>query len=104
MQNSWFETKLNDERDNFNFNIIRMVNKLNSVSHEMFYSAMSAEISQTYKATIKFEAFVKFTKIFIGRIRKEGGLVNHVKKPLLKLLKYFKQAIINLYFLTYIQL
>ena len=50
----------------------------------MFSSAMSAEILRICKAATKFQD-IKPTKILIGRIIKQGGLINHMKKALLKL-------------------
>ena len=41
---SRFQTKLYNKRDNFDFNIIKMPYKSSNIQHEIFYSAMSAEI------------------------------------------------------------
>ena len=51
----------------------------------MFYSAMSAEILRICKRTTKFQDFIKSSEILIGRIMKQKGLINHMKKALLKL-------------------
>ena len=51
----------------------------------MFYSAMSAEIRRICNARSKFQDLIKSSKILIGRIMKQGGLVNSMKKALLKL-------------------
>ena len=78
VQNSRFHTKLFDKQKNFDFNIISMSHKSSSTRHEMFYSAMSAEILPIRKRN-------KFAKTLIGRIIKQWGLKNHMKKTLLKL-------------------
>ena len=36
-------------------------------------------------ATTKFQNFIKSAKISIGKIIKQGGLINNMKKALLKL-------------------
>ena len=41
---SIFQTKLCNKRDNFDFIIIRMPYKSRNIQHDIFYSAMSAEI------------------------------------------------------------
>ena len=64
-----------------------MPHKSSNIPYKMFYSAvfMSAEILQIYKATTKFQHFIKSAKFLIGRITKKGSLINHMKKALLKL-------------------
>ena len=46
----------------------------------MFYTANYGEILQICKVTTKFQDFIKSAKIIIGRIMKEGGLVNCMQK------------------------
>ena len=46
----------------------------------MFYSSISTEILETCKAITKFQDFMRSTKVLIGRIIKQGGLINHRKK------------------------
>ena len=76
-----------------------------SIPHKMFYSAVFAEILQICKATTKFQDFIKSAKVLIGRIMKQGGLINHVKKALLILFSSHKECFskfgkINYYFLN----
>ena len=55
---------------------------------------MSAEVLWVCKTTTKFQGFIKSAKIFIGKIIKQGGLINHMKKALLKLLKSHEECFI----------
>ena len=66
-----------------------MPSKSSSIPHKMFYLAMSAEIHRICKATTKFQGFIKSAKILIGRIKKQGGLINYMKKAPLNLFKIF---------------
>ena len=60
--------------------------KSSRTPYKVFYSAMSSEIFQMCKGTTKFQDIIKSAKIFlIGRIIKQGDLINHMKKVLLKL-------------------
>ena len=52
---------------------------------------MSAEIRQICKATTKFQDFSKT----VGGIRKQGGLINHMKKTLLKLFNSHEECFIE---------
>ena len=56
---------------------------------------MSAEILRFSKAITKFQDFIKFTKILIGRITKQGDPINHMKKALLKLFNSHKECFIE---------
>lgn len=60
--------------------------KSSNIPRKTFYSVMSAKILPIYKAIIKFQGFIKSAIILIERTRKQSGLVNHMKKALLKLL------------------
>ena len=44
IKSSRFFAKFYDERDKFNFNVIRIPHKTNDLPRKMFYLAMSAEI------------------------------------------------------------
>ena len=92
---SKFKTKLYDKRDNFNFNIIRMPYKSSNIAQKMFYSAMSAEILRICKATTSFKDFLESTKILITRIKKQGGLLNHMTNAISKLLNNHKESFIK---------
>ena len=48
-----------------------------NIPHEMFYSVMSTEILRIRESKTKFQEFTKSAKILIGRIIKQGGLINH---------------------------
>ena len=78
-KNSRFLAKFYDERDKFNFNVIRIPYKTNNILRKMFYLAMSAEILWISKTTTKFQDFIKSAKILIGRIIKQEGLLKHMK-------------------------
>ena len=80
-----FQIKRYNKEDSFNFNIIRMPYKSNNISHKIFYVVMSTKILRICKTTSKFQDFTKSTEILIGRIIKQTGLINHMKKALLKL-------------------
>ena len=69
--------------------------KSSNIPRKMFYSAMSAEILQICTATAKFEDFKKCAKILVGRIIKQGGLINHMSKALLKLFNSHKECFIK---------
>ena len=58
-------------------------------------SAMLVETLRICKATTKFQEFLKFAKILIGRIIKQTGLINHVKKTFLKLLNSHEECFIK---------
>ena len=92
---SKFKTKLYDKRDNFDFNIIRMPYKSSNIPQKMFYSAMSAEILRICKATTSFKDFLESTKILITRIKKQGGLLNHMTNAISKLLNNHKESFIK---------
>ena len=51
--------------------------------------------SEYAKATTKFQDFIKSAKILIGRVIKQGGLINHMKKALLKLVDSQKECFIK---------
>ena len=80
-----FQIKRYNKKDSFNFNIIRMPYKSSNISHKIFYVIMSAKILQICKTTSKFQDFTKSTEILIERIIKQTGLINHMKKALLRL-------------------
>ena len=84
-----------DKRDSFNFNIIRTLYKSNNILNKLFYSARSAGILRICKATVKFQYFIKFSKILIGRIIKQGVLINDMKKVLLKLFNSHEEYFIK---------
>ena len=69
--------------------------KSSSIPHKIFYSEISAEILPICKGATKFQDFIKFAKMVIGRIIKQGGQVNHIKKALLKLLNSHKDCFIQ---------
>ena len=95
ISNSKFITKLYDKRDNFSFNIIRMPYKSSNIPKKMFYSAMSAEILRICKATTNFKDFLESTNILITRIKKQGGLINHMKNAISKLLNSHKECFLK---------
>ena len=71
-------------KQNFTINetipiLIWILFKSYNISHKMFHSAMSAEILRIYKTTTKFQDFIKFAKILLGKIIKQGGLINYMK-------------------------
>ena len=70
INNSKFITKLYDKRDNFDFNIIRMLHQSSNIPKKMFYSAMSAEILRICNATTSFQDFLRSSKILITRTKK----------------------------------
>ena len=61
----------------------------------MFYLEMFAEILRIYRATVKFQDFIKSAKTSIGRIIKQGGLINHMRVALLKLFNSHKESFIK---------
>ena len=65
------------------------------IQHKMFYSVMTAEMLQIYKATSKFQNFLKSARILIKRIIKQGGLINHMKNGQLKPFHNHKKCIIK---------
>ena len=69
-----------------------MPHKSSSIPRKMFYWVMSAEIPQICKTTTKFQGF---SKILVGGIRKQGGLINHMKKTLLKLFNSHEECFIK---------
>ena len=72
-----------------------MLYKSSNILHKMFYSAMSAEILQICKATNKVRDSIRSAKILIGRIIKQRGLINYMKKTLLKLLSSHEECFIK---------
>ena len=58
----------------------------------MFYSAMSAEILRICNATTSFQDFLKSSKILITRIKKQGGVINHMKNTISNLLNSHKEC------------
>ena len=69
--------------------------KSSNFPDKMFYPAMSAEILRIGKVTTKSQDFIKSTKIIIGRITKQWGLINFMKKALLKLFNSHKNVSLN---------
>ena len=69
--------------------------KSQNIPHKMFYSAKSVQILRICEATNKFKGFTKSAKILIGRIIKQVGLINHMKKVLLKLFNSHKECLIR---------
>ena len=61
----------------------------------MFYSTVSAEIPRICKGVTKFQDFTKSAKMLVGRIIEQGGLINHMKKALLKLFNGHKECFIK---------
>ena len=61
----------------------------------MFSSAISTEILQIWKTITKFEDFIKSSKTLLGRITKQQGLINHMKRALLKLYNSQKECFIK---------
>ena len=59
--------------------------KSSNIPKKMFYSAMSAEILRICKARTSFKDFLESTNILIARIKKQGGLINHMKNAISKL-------------------
>lgn len=84
--------------------------KSSNIPRKTFYSVMSAEILPIYKAIIKFQGFIKSAIILIERTRKQSGLVNHMKKALLKLLidtrnvSFFSEKLMIILKKTYISI
>ena len=68
---------------------------ISNFPRKMFYSAMSAEILRVCKALTKFHDFMKSAKILIDKIIKQGGLISHTKKALLKLFIVMKNVSLN---------
>ena len=62
-----------------------MPSKSINIPNKIFYSAVSKGIPRICKATTTFQDFIKSAKILVGRIRKQRGLINHMKKVPLKL-------------------
>lgn len=71
-----------------------MPSKSSNIPKKLFYLAVSVEILRIYKATTKFQHFLKSAEILIGRIRKQKGLMNHTKTVSLK--PFTKNGLLNM--------
>ena len=58
--------------------------KSTHIQRKIICVAMCVEKLQIWKVATKFQDFIKSAKILIGRIIKQGALINLLKKVLLK--------------------
>lgn len=56
---------------------------------------MFVELLRICRATSKFQVFIKSATVSIERIVKQEGLINHLKKTLLKLFNGHKKCLIT---------
>ena len=75
IHNSRLQTKLYDKRDNFNFDIFKMPYR--SIFHiRCFAQQCLLKYFEYGRQKNKFPEFIKSANILIGRIKKQGGLMN----------------------------
>ena len=75
-----FSTELYDQRDGFNFPIVRLQYKCSNILSKMFYSTISQEISRIGKATSFYNDFLSSIHTLISPKKKQGPEINHIIK------------------------
>ena len=77
INNSKFDSKLFDKRDDFNFDIVRMPYRNSNIPTKMFYTVASAEILRICKTSSLYESFINTAHHLVKRVVNQGG--NKVK-------------------------
>ena len=68
INNSKFDSKLFDKRDDFNFDIVRMPYRNSNIPDKMFYTAASAEILRICKTSSLYKSFTETAQHLIKRV------------------------------------
>ena len=87
INNSKFDSKLYDKRDDFPFDIVRMPYRTSNIPNKMFYTTASAEILRISKTSSLYESFLETANYLIIRVINQGGNKNKLQDSLKKMIE-----------------
>ena len=87
INNSKFDSKLFDKRNDFPFDIVRMPYRSSNIPNKMFYTTASAEILRICKTSSLYISFTDTAQQLIKRVINQGGNLRLLKNSLKRMIE-----------------